>query len=278
VDGGLISISQGFEVGSTQGSGKLQNLATGTINARDLTVQASGTVSNAGSITLARDLTVLAAGIVSNSGSIALSRDAKFTSGKYEWQLAALSTSNPGDDFGMLTVGGNLSLGNASKLLLDFSALGADGPNGTNAFWDTDHSWKIIDTATNTSGKNFTPPLAAVFAGGYFKTTVGTGDDLGDIFLNYFAATFHPGDFDADGDVDGADFVVWQTNFPLASGAILGQGDADNDGDVDGADFVVWQTNFPFNPGPGASPVPEPAGLLLGALSAIGLFALRRRK
>src|SRR5262249_1660109 len=30
-----------------------------------------------------------------------------------------------------------------------------------------------------------------------------------------------PGDFDGDNDVDGADFVAWQTNFPKASGATL---------------------------------------------------------
>jgi hypothetical protein len=87
----------------------------------------------------------------------------------------------------------------------------------------------------------------------------------------------HPGDFDADGDVDGADFVAWQTNFPKATGATLAQGDADGDGDVDGADFVVWQTNFPFTPGPGVVPVPEPAGCLL-ALVAMGIIALPRRR
>ncbi|MCC7084042.1 MAG: hypothetical protein IT427_03435 [Pirellulales bacterium] len=71
-----------------------------------------------------------------------------------------------------------------------------------------------------------------------------------------------PGDFDSDGDVDGADFVAWQTNFPKASGATLTQGDADGDGDVDGADFVVWQTNFPLTLGLGAAAVPEPMGLV----------------
>lgn len=67
-----------------------------------------------------------------------------------------------------------------------------------------------------------------------------------------------PGDFDSDGDVDGADFVAWQTNFPKATGALLSEGDADGDWDVDGADFVVWQTNFPFTPTPGTTQVPEP--------------------
>jgi hypothetical protein len=78
-----------------------------------------------------------------------------------------------------------------------------------------------------------------------------------------------PGDFDGDGDVDGADFVAWQTNFPKASGATLAQGDADGDGDVDGADFVVWQTNFPTPSAPGAAPVPEPAAVALFGLALI---------
>jgi hypothetical protein len=90
----------------------------------------------------------------------------------------------------------------------------------------------------------------------------------------------HAGDFDADGDVDGADFVAWQTNFPKASGALWSEGDADGDFDVDGADFVVWQTNFPFPPGPGSSPVPEPGAILLLAIGgAIALArSIRRRK
>jgi hypothetical protein len=86
-----------------------------------------------------------------------------------------------------------------------------------------------------------------------------------------------PGDFDGDGDVDGADFVAWQTNFPTAAGATLGQGDADGDGDVDGADFVVWQTNFPFTPGQGASSVPEPDSILLCGLACFLIAVVMRR-
>jgi MYXO-CTERM domain-containing protein len=85
-----------------------------------------------------------------------------------------------------------------------------------------------------------------------------------------------PGDYDGDNDVDGADFVVWQTNFPSLRDAMPGHADGDRDGDVDGADFVIWQTNFPFSPGGGASPVPEPHAVMLLALG--GLLALFRHR
>jgi hypothetical protein len=93
-------------------------------------------------------------------------------------------------------------------------------------------------------------------------------------------APAHPGDFDGDGDVDGADFVAWQTNFPKATGATLAEGDADADGDVDGADFVVWQTNFPFTPSPGTAAVPEPAAICsaIVALAVFGVSRLRKAR
>src|SRR5262245_4677546 len=46
-------------------------------------------------------------------------------------------------------------------------------------------------------------------------------------------------------------------------------GDFDSDGDVDGADFVVWQTNFPFTPGPGASSIPEPASMVTAVITLV---------
>jgi hypothetical protein len=100
-------------------------------------------------------------------------------------------------------------------------------------------------------------------------------DDLAWIIQQGSSA--HAGDFDADGDVDGADFVAWQTNFPKETGATLAQGDADADGDVDGADFVVWQTNFPFPTGGGSSPVPEPTSCSIVLIASLGFMALRRR-
>jgi hypothetical protein len=87
----------------------------------------------------------------------------------------------------------------------------------------------------------------------------------------------HPGDFDGDGDADGADFVAWQTNFPTVAGATLVQGDADGDGDVDGADFVAWQTSF--TTGPDVTSVPEPHSIpiLATVLVTLGFCQAARR-
>jgi hypothetical protein len=86
-----------------------------------------------------------------------------------------------------------------------------------------------------------------------------------------------PGDFDGDNDVDGADFVAWQTNFPKQTGGTLATGDADHDGDVDGADFVVWQTNFPYPSSAGV--VPEPSAFALATSAGVSVvFLLRRRR
>jgi len=52
-----------------------------------------------------------------------------------------------------------------------------------------------------------------------------------------------PGDFNSDGLVDAADFLIWRrqsgTNVPNFSGA-----DGDGDGDVDQADLALWRANY----------------------------------
>jgi fibronectin-binding autotransporter adhesin len=127
---------------------------------------------------------------------------------EFVWDLAALSTSST--DFDLLSVTGNLALGGASSLNLNFSLLPAalrpSAPT-PNSFWLGNHSWKIIDAATNTGDTNFTNYLNPLGTAGQFSTSVGTGADAGDIFLNY---TLIP--YDVLTWVGGADSDAWNNN------------------------------------------------------------------
>lgn len=85
-------------------------------------------------------------------------------------------------------------------------------------------------------------------------------------------------DFNNDDIVDGNDFLVWQRNSGLASGATLAQGDADGNGAVDAADLAAWKDKFGTTGStPVAAAVPEPASAALAALMALSIAAVRRR-
>ncbi len=78
-------------------------------------------------------------------------------------------------------------------------------------------------------------------------------------------------DFDGDGDVDGRDFLTWQRNSGLESGATLSQGDANGSGSVNLFDLHIWQQQYGTT-GLSLVSVPEPNGLMLAIL---GLLAMR---
>jgi hypothetical protein len=112
--------------------------------------------------------------------------------------------------------------------------------------------------------------------------------------LQYWIGQSHAswGDFDNDGDVDAADFLIFQGCFN-GPNRPPGKGDADadwdRDGDVDGLDFLAFQGVFngPNRPpnlaGPrpgdvgGAGENPEPLSLTLVA-SGIAALAITRRR
>ncbi len=79
-------------------------------------------------------------------------------------------------------------------------------------------------------------------------------------------------DFDDDGDVDGADFLAWQTGLGLpASGKSTG--DANGDGSVDDADLGVWATHYGLPPAVAAAgAIPEPRTWALSGLAIAGVL------
>jgi hypothetical protein len=108
-----------------------------------------------------------------------------------------------------------------------------------------------------------------------------TSDGFGGVRLNAFALNAvssgtSPGDFDADGDVDGIDLDALENNFGAAGSATLAMGDADGDADVDGADFLAWQQNV--GAGPPAAAVPEPGSAVTIAIVSLVMLAGRRHR
>ncbi len=82
-----------------------------------------------------------------------------------------------------------------------------------------------------------------------------------------------PGDADLDGNVNGADFLIWNSN-KFTTVAAWCSGDFNADGDVNGGDFLIWNSNK-FTTADVAA-VPEPGmGLLL--VLALGMVQRLRR-
>jgi hypothetical protein len=190
-------------------------------------------------------------------------------------------------EFNAVDAAGNII--QAAGTVLWTESLHAADPRG---LWSTPAADFVDTTASGASGD--APVYGALFNVGGFSGVNGgfgialkfaEGIEIHGIKITSYSGAIYidevfgvigssplvPGDFDSDGDVDGADFVAWQTNFPKASGATLDEGDADGDGDVDGADFVVWQTNFPFTPSPGQTPIPEPQTWVMAAITVLGI-------
>jgi hypothetical protein len=91
------------------------------------------------------------------------------------------------------------------------------------------------------------------------------------------AAPSPTGDYNGNGQVDAADYVVWRDT--LSQNATAGQGaDGNANGTIDQADYDFWRARFGSAvPGAsGAASVPEPASIML--LLTVGLASACRRR
>ncbi len=100
-----------------------------------------------------------------------------------------------------------------------------------------------------------------------------------DQFL-FTAAVAEDADFDADGDVDGNNFLRWQRGLgATGAAATLGNGNANGDGVVDAADLAVWKLQYAGAGGSGvAAAIPEPATALLALVGVLTAWHGQRQR
>ncbi|HMO87147.1 MAG TPA: dockerin type I domain-containing protein [Lacipirellulaceae bacterium] len=103
------------------------------------------------------------------------------------------------------------------------------------------------------------------------------GTTFDDVLAAVSAGPSLTADFNGDGSVDGADFVIWQRGLGLTGQTGNATGDATGDGNVNELDLAAWQAQFTPAAVGAAGAVPEPAAAALIAV-ALAAAGLRRRR
>ncbi len=165
------------------------------------------------------------------------------------------------DDLGNVYIsgytGGNLGGTNAGSI----DAFLSKYDSGGNLHWTEQLGTYNEDASYGVSSDG----LGSVYISGYTWASLG-GPHVGiaDAFIAKFSEPApESGDFDADGDFDGTDFLRWQ------------RGGSPNP--LSATDLAAWQNAYgPANIGASeSSTVPEPSTLLLSAMASVGML-LRR--
>jgi GH35 family endo-1,4-beta-xylanase len=143
-------------------------------------------------------------------------------------------------------------------------AVWSGAPNGV--LYNTDWSIRPAGTAWNALQDQWTTELELEVG------PSGTIDFTG-FYGDYEVTTVTPGDYNGDGMVDMADYVVWR-KLDGQSTPLLNR-DTANSGPISAADFDVWRKNFgrsaPAGSGSGASTnIPEPAACVMLLVAALG--------
>ena len=114
----------------------------------------------------------------------------------------------------------------------------------------------------------------------YYPTMVATGARATDYYIRSIEVTGAappgvPGDYNNNGKVDAADYVLWRNGGPL-------QNEVDMPGTINAADYTAWRARFGNTSGAGSgllgSSVPEPSTFVLFVAGATGVLSLGLRR
>lgn len=117
--------------------------------------------------------------------------------------------------------------------------------------------------------------LEFLFLSGQGQTgsILGTLDSIGGDFEVRFLVPL-PGDFNGDGTVDAADYVVWRNAEGSPAGTLLGD---PTGASIGSEQYQVWRDNYGSSLASGDA-IPEPAAAWLAGMIAVGLAARRRQR
>ncbi len=183
----------------------------------------------------------------------------------------------------MLAVTGDAEIATAASLRLDLSALSAVDVAALRADIGegNSRSYTVLTTTGTIFGGGFDEANFMISDYGSFLASEWKFEPLTNANTVEIALTpvvGLPGDYNGDGVVDAADYVVWRDN--LGTSFALPNRDPSSTGDVSQVDYDIWKLRFGATLSTAqtsTSAVPEPRTMLLAALAMLSELSAKRR-
>ena len=155
--------------------------------------------------------------------------------------------------------------------------MGTPTAGGAKVWWDGS---VVFNGAVDGGGNVYQGGYAEFGSGTYWQTNAGTAVDFDWVGFGDANDFPHAGDYNNNGVVDAADYVVWRkTNGQTGAGLAA---DGDGSGTVDDADYNFWRAHFGSTSGSGSAlgggAMPEPATIALLLLAIASGVAVRRAR